>query len=149
MSETCCTWLAENTGCKRSPNTLHLGTITQLCRAISSQLRHVSTIGKNLLNMNISPTRPYNMANFGPLAAEIVSLVWGTPSLFQRVSRLGSVTARYSSSGRQPKKLCGVEHRVPSIFGRAAITLGIDLHPKFALRPHHVWKYGRHPICDG
>jgi len=24
-----------------------------------------------------------------------------------------------------------------------------DLHPKFALGPHHVWKYGRHPICDG
>jgi len=24
-----------------------------------------------------------------------------------------------------------------------------DMHPKFALRPHHVWKYGRHPICDG
>jgi len=24
-----------------------------------------------------------------------------------------------------------------------------DLHPKFALRQHHVWKFGRHPICDG
>jgi len=24
-----------------------------------------------------------------------------------------------------------------------------DLHPKFALRPHHVWKYGRHPVCNG
>jgi len=24
-----------------------------------------------------------------------------------------------------------------------------DLHIKFALRPHHVWKYGKHPICDG
>ena len=23
-----------------------------------------------------------------------------------------------------------------------------DLHFKFALRPHHVWKYGRHPICS-
>jgi len=23
-----------------------------------------------------------------------------------------------------------------------------DLHPKFALRSHHVWKYGRHPISD-
>ena len=23
-----------------------------------------------------------------------------------------------------------------------------DLHSKLALRPHHVWKYGRHPICD-
>jgi len=22
------------------------------------------------------------------------------------------------------------------------------LHLKFALRPHHVWKYGRHPICN-
>jgi len=24
-----------------------------------------------------------------------------------------------------------------------------DLHPKFTPRPHNVWKYGRHPICDG
>ena len=24
-----------------------------------------------------------------------------------------------------------------------------DLPLKFALRPHHLWKYGRHPICDG
>jgi len=23
------------------------------------------------------------------------------------------------------------------------------LHPKFTLRPHHVWKYGRHPISNG
>ena len=22
-----------------------------------------------------------------------------------------------------------------------------DLHSKFALRPHHVWKYDRHPMC--
>ena len=42
------------------------------------------------------------MVNFGLLAAEIVSLVWGTHAKFQRVSRLGSVTARHSSSGRQP-----------------------------------------------
>ena len=24
-----------------------------------------------------------------------------------------------------------------------------DLHPKFVLRPHHVCKYDRHPICNG
>jgi len=24
-----------------------------------------------------------------------------------------------------------------------------DMHSKFALRPHHVLKYDRHPICDG
>jgi len=34
---------------------------------------------KNLLSSNISSTCPHNMVNFGPLAAEIISLVWGTP----------------------------------------------------------------------
>jgi len=24
-----------------------------------------------------------------------------------------------------------------------------DLDPKFVLGPHHVWKYGRHQVCDG
>jgi len=43
-SETCCARLAENTSCKKSLKGRHLGTIPQLCRAISSQLRHVSSI---------------------------------------------------------------------------------------------------------
>jgi len=60
----------------------NLGTIPQLCRAISSQLRHVSTIGKNLLSSNTSSTCPHNMVNFGLLAAEIISLVWGIPGNF-------------------------------------------------------------------
>jgi len=46
MSEMCYTRLAENTGRKNDGKTRHLGTIAQLCRAMSSQLRHVSTIGK-------------------------------------------------------------------------------------------------------
>ena len=37
---------------------------------------------KNLLSSNISSTCVHNMVNFGPLAAEIVSLVWGTPANF-------------------------------------------------------------------
>jgi len=41
----CCSRLAANTG-RKSRQKSHLGTIPQLCRAISSQLRHVSTIGK-------------------------------------------------------------------------------------------------------
>jgi len=45
----CCKWHAENTGRKKSPKIWRLGTIAQLCRAISSQLRHASTIGKKLV----------------------------------------------------------------------------------------------------
>ena len=66
----------------KSPKIRHLGTIAQLCRAISSQVRHVSTIWENLFNSNITFTCSLNMVNFGPLTAEIVSLVWGTPANF-------------------------------------------------------------------
>ena len=93
-----CTRLAPNTGRKKSPKIRHLGTIAQFCQAISSQLRHVSTIETAIS----PPTCAYNMGNFGLLAADICWRVWGTSSKFQVVSRLGSVTARHYSSGRQP-----------------------------------------------
>jgi len=82
MSEMCCTRLAENTGRKNDAKNRHLRTIAQICRAISSQLRQASTIGKILLNSNVSSTCPHNMVNFGLLAAEIGPVVWGTPVTF-------------------------------------------------------------------
>ena len=60
----------------------HLGTIAQLCRAISLQPRHLSTIGKKLVKQQYLLYMSHNMLNFGPLAAEIVSLVSGTPDNF-------------------------------------------------------------------
>jgi len=35
------------------------------------------------------------------------------------------------------------------VFSASRVQQVSDLHLKFALRPHHVWKYGRHPICGG
>jgi len=64
--------LAGNTGRKNR----HLGTIAQLCRAMSSQLRHVSTIRKNLLNSNTFSRCADNMVNLGLLATEICWRVW-------------------------------------------------------------------------
>ena len=75
-SETCCIRLA---GPRKPPK---IGHLAQLCWAIYSLLRHVSTIGKNLLNSNIFPTCPHTMVNFGPLMAEIHLGVWGTPANF-------------------------------------------------------------------
>jgi len=77
--------------------------ITHDCGAMTSQLRHISTVGKKLLNSNICPTGPYNMVMFGPLAVEIGSLVWGTPANFNGFHVLAAlITARHSSSGCQP-----------------------------------------------
>jgi len=35
---------------------------------------------KKIVKQQYLPTRPDNMVNFGLLAAEFVSLVWGTPT---------------------------------------------------------------------
>jgi len=68
---------------------------------------------------------PHNMANLGPLAAEIGPVVWGTPANFIgfRVLAMLLHDTQWASA-----KLCGVEQRAPPIFGRAAITLGIGPH---------------------
>ena len=65
-SEMCCTRLAANTGRKKVVKNHHLGTIQQLCRAISSQLRHVSTIGKKLVKQQYLP---YMSPQYGELTA--------------------------------------------------------------------------------
>ena len=70
---------------------VQLRIIAQVCRAISSQLRHVSTIGKNWLNSNTSFTCSDNMSNFGLLTAEMSWRVWGTPANFNRFRVLAAL----------------------------------------------------------
>ena len=104
----------------------HLGTIVQLCRTISSQLKHVSTVEKDLLNSNTSSTRSDNTVKFGPLAAEICWRVWGSPVNFNGFRVLAALLRGSLVVG--VSKLCGVEQRAPPIFGMAAIMLGIGPH---------------------
>ena len=50
-----------------------------------------------------------------------------------------------------PTKLCdGAKMAIflHPVFSASRMQHISDLHSKFALRPHHVWKYGRHPISD-
>jgi len=95
-SEMCYKRLAENTERKKSLKSRHLRTIAQFCWAVSSQLRHVSTIGKKMLNSNISSTCSHNMANFGPgpLTADIGWRVLGTPANFNGFRVLVSLLQR-------------------------------------------------------
>jgi len=104
-SETCCTGLAANTGRKKSSKNRHLGTISQLCWVISSQLRHVSITGKKLVKQQYLLHAFPQYGELWPTSGSDRSGSLGHPCKFQRVSRLGSVTARHSSTGRQPN-LC-------------------------------------------
>jgi len=55
---------------------------TTLSGYILATKAHIDNRKKNLLSTNISSTCPHNMVNFGPLAAEIGPVVWGTPANF-------------------------------------------------------------------
>jgi len=105
-----------------------------------------------LLNSNMSSTFLHNMANFGPLTAEIGSGVWGTPANFNGFRVLpslihfqgllplyspmlavllhGTSAAGVSQTLRHHTKngITQLSQRTPPIFGRAAITLGISSH---------------------
>ena len=54
------------------------------------------------LNSNISPTCPYNMVNYGPLAAEIGSLVWRIPANFNGFRVLAALLQRHRSTEAKP-----------------------------------------------
>jgi len=93
----CCMRLAEKYRMQKSPKIRHLGTIAQFYRVVSWQLKHASTISKNVLSSNIPYTCPQNMADSGPLTAEIGSGVWGTPANFNRFCVLVSLLQRRRS----------------------------------------------------
>ena len=90
-SERCCARLAANAGPKKVAKNRHLGTIPQLCRAISLQPRHVSTIGKKLVKQQYLLYMSAQYGELGPLAAEIVLLVWGTPGNFNSFRVLAAI----------------------------------------------------------
>ena len=63
---------------QKSPSGHHRTTLSGCIFATKARIDN----RKNLLSSNISSTCPHNMVDFGPLAAEIVLLVWGTPGNF-------------------------------------------------------------------
>jgi len=89
------------------------------------------------------------------------------PLVGRRSSYYGDIWRRYcclkfSSDCRLMPQLrrysptnCRIVHRrrlfasfLGPLFPSSRVQRISDLHSKFALRPHHVSKYGRHPVCD-
>jgi len=122
----------------------HLRTIAQLCRAISSQIRHVSTIRKKLVKQHISSTCLHNMVNVGPLAAKIGWRVWGTPANFNGFRILASLLHRRHSTE--------VKQTLHAVWPSPVLVYYIDIlgtlapnrvlsGAKFTLRPSRVFRY--------
>jgi len=55
----------------------------------------------------------------------------------------------YADIARQVVQGCPDGDFLGPVFPASRVQHVSDLHSKFALGPHHVSKYGGHPICDG
>ena len=73
---------------QKSPSGHHRTTLTGYIFATKARIDNRK---KNWLSSNISSRCPHNMVNFCLLAAEIVSLVWGTPANFNRFRVLAAL----------------------------------------------------------
>ena len=89
-SETCCTRLAENTEPKKSPKNRHLRTIAQICRAVCSQLWHVSIIGKKVVKQQYLLHVSSQHGERLPTKAETGLPVWGTQAHFNEFRALAA-----------------------------------------------------------
>jgi len=135
-------WLAENIGRKKSPSAHHRTTLSGYIFATKARIDN----RKKLLNSNIYlPTCPPNIVNFGPLAAEIGSVVWGTPANFNGfhvfallLQRRCSTEANQTLHDVWPAH--GLVHYI-YIFGGLLPRNGILSRAKFTLRPSLALSY--------
>jgi len=106
---------------QRSPSLHHRTTLSGYIFATKARIDNRKKLVKHQYVLHMS-------AQYGELRPTSGRDPWGSwrhPCKFQQVSHLGSVIARHLVVG---VKLCGVEQRVPPMFGRATITLGIGPH---------------------
>ena len=85
---------------QKSPSEHHRTTSSGYIFATKARIDNRKKVVKQQYLLHMSSQ--LNIVNYGPPAAEIVSLVWGTAGNFNGFRVIGSVTARHSSSGRQP-----------------------------------------------
>jgi len=104
-SEVCCTRLAGNAGpkniAKNSPSGHHRTTLSGYIFA--TEARRPIDNRKKIVKQQYLPHMSSQYGELRPTSDWDLLASLGHPSKFQQVSRLGSVTARHSSSGSQPE----------------------------------------------
>jgi len=80
--------------CQKSPSGHHRTTLSGYIFAIKAYIDNRKKLVKQQYLLYMS----HNMVNFGPLAAEIVSFVWGTPANFNGFRVLATLLQRRRST---------------------------------------------------
>jgi len=94
----CCTRLAGNTGRKNDAKNCHLCTIAQLCRALSSQLRYVSTVGKKLVKQQYPPHMFLQYGELRPTSGSDHFVSLGQPANFNGFRVLAAILHSHTAA---------------------------------------------------
>ena len=102
----------------------------------------------------------WNLQGTGKLISAAIRpkfiILWGHVEDILLLNKFFPIVDTFHSCEDSPTKLCdGAQMAIfgdfflRPVFSASRLQQVSDLHLKFALRPHHVWKYGRHPIWGG
>jgi len=112
------------------------------CRAVTLSRR------KSCWNLRGCP----KLANgFQPLVSRSSPYYEDMWRRYRRLTHFFRLSIHASAAKIQPDKVvrwCQNGDFLRPVFSASRMQYISDMHSKFALRPHHVWKYGRHPISD-
>ena len=82
------------------------------------------------------------------------TILWGHVEDILLLSSFFPIVDIYLSCEDIARQSCAVVLRwrflstfLRPVFSASRVQQVSDLHLKFTLRPHHVWKYASHPIC--
>ena len=116
------------------------------CRALTLPRRET---GWNLLGCPKLTKRPELLVGWSSPYCEDM---WGRYCCLTSFFLIVDTCLNWEDIARQ---ICGMVPRwrffasfLRPVFSASHVQHISDLHSKFALRPHHVWKYGRHSISD-
>jgi len=74
--------------------------------------------------------------------------MWAMPNLMVALPNIGGALCSTPQSLADAVRWCRDGDFLRPVFAASRVQRISDLHSKFALRPHHVPKYGKHPITD-
>jgi len=141
----CCTRLAEKYRTQKSPKIVIWAPSQPLSGYIFATKACIDNRKKNLLNSNTFSTCSDNYGELQPTSGWDLLVSLRYPCEFHWVSRLGSVTARHSGSGRQPNFAALNRGRhLCSAHGENQKWIGLEMAEILAIENFHIthtWEY--------
>jgi len=114
----------------------------------SSERRRCSNKAKTLNLLKFAGV-PQTTESISAISGLKFTILWGHVGRYCCLTCLFPIIDICLSCEDITRQSCAGGDFLHPVFSASRVQHISDLHSKFAVRPHHVWKYGRHPICNG